>query len=181
MQTVVVTDYDVKWPARFESLRDRIAAALGPLVVVIEHVGSTSVLNLCAKPIIDLDVVVHAEDVPAAIAAVEALGYCHEGDLGLTGREAFRWTAEFPEHHLYVCPEGSSAFERHVIFRDYLRNHPDQARKYGAVKKRLAERYHHDRTKYQAAKCEFVDSLMEEARRELGRDRNERRDSVSGT
>ena len=78
-----------------------------------------------------------------------------------------------------MCPEGSSAFERHVILRDYLRHHPDKAREYGAVKKRLAEQYHHDRTKYQAAKCEFVDSLMEEARQELKRDQNERRDSVS--
>ena len=64
-------------------------------MIVIEHVGSTSVPNLCAKPIIDLDVVVHPEDVPAAIAAVEALGYRHEGDLGVAGREAFAGPLSF--------------------------------------------------------------------------------------
>jgi GrpB-like predicted nucleotidyltransferase (UPF0157 family) len=63
VQTVVVVDYDPAWPRLFESLRDRIAAALGPMVIAIEHVGSTSVPNLPAKPIIDMDVVVKPEDV----------------------------------------------------------------------------------------------------------------------
>jgi GrpB-like predicted nucleotidyltransferase (UPF0157 family) len=165
MQTVVVTDYDPEWPALFERLRGRIAAALGPVAISIEHVGSTSVPNLCAKPIIDLDVVVRPENVPAAIAAVEALGYRHEGDLGIDGREAFRWTADFPEHHLYVCPEGSSAFKRHVLLRDYLRTHPEKARAYAELKRRLAEQHHDDRSKYQDAKAAFVDSLVKQAER----------------
>jgi GrpB-like predicted nucleotidyltransferase (UPF0157 family) len=168
MQTVVMADYDPSWPEVFEKLRERIAAALGPLVLAIEHVGSTSVPNMCAKPIIDLDVIVRREDVAAAIAAVEALGYRHEGDLGVEGREAFRWTAEFPEHHLYMCPEGSPAFERHVLFRDYLRTHPEKAREYAELKKRLAQQFHDDRSRYQAAKADFVDSLIEESLKELG-------------
>lgn len=167
MQTVVVCDYDPEWPRIFEKLRERIGTALGPLVLRIEHIGSTSVPNACAKPIIDLDVVVRPEEVDAAIAAVEALGYRHEGDLGIEGREAFRWTAEFPEHHLYVCPEGSAAFRRHVLLRDYLRAHPEKANEYGKLKKRLAEQYHDDRSKYQDAKCGFVDSLLVEAVLEL--------------
>lgn len=169
MQTVVMADYDPSWPEVFEKLRERIAAALGPLVLTIEHVGSTSVPNMCAKPIIDLDVIVRREDVAAAIAAVEALGYRHEGDLGVEGREAFRWTAEFPEHHLYVCPEGSPAFERHVLVRDYLRTHPEKAREYAELKKRLAQQFHDDRSKYQAAKADLVDSLIEESLKELGK------------
>jgi GrpB-like predicted nucleotidyltransferase (UPF0157 family) len=164
MQTVVISDYDSKWPALFESLRERIAAALGQMVIAIEHVGSTSVPNMCAKPIIDLDVVVRPEDVPAAIAAVESLGYRHEGDLGIEGRDAFRWTAEFPEHHLYVCPEGSPAFRRHILFRDYLRTHPEAAQQYAELKRELATRYHDDRSKYQAAKAGFLDSLLQQAK-----------------
>jgi GrpB-like predicted nucleotidyltransferase (UPF0157 family) len=169
MQSVTMADYDPDWPARFEKLRERIATALGSLALRIEHVGSTSVPGMCAKPIVDLDVVVRPEDIPAAIAAVEALGYRHEGNLGVEGREAFRWTAEFPEHHLYVCPEGSPAFERHVLVRDYLRKHPEMARAYAELKKRLARQYHDNRTKYQQAKAEFVDSLLEQARIELGK------------
>jgi GrpB-like predicted nucleotidyltransferase (UPF0157 family) len=164
MQTVDLCDYDPQWPALFESLRSRIVSALGPLVIAVEHIGSTSVPNICAKPIIDLDVVVRPEDVPAAISAVEALGYRHEGDLGIDGREAFRWTAEFPEHHLYLCPQGSPAFERHVLFRDYLRAHPEKAQQYAELKKRLAEQYHDDRSKYQEAKSAFIDDLIERAR-----------------
>lgn len=168
MQSVTMVDYDPEWPVRFRELHDRIAAALGPLALAIEHVGSTSVPNLCAKPIIDLDVVVRPENVRAAISAVEALGYRHEGDLGVAGREAFRWVADFPEHHLYVCPEGSPALERHLLVRDYLRKHPDVAREYAQLKKELARKYHDNRTKYQAAKAQFIDAMLETARQELG-------------
>lgn len=167
MQSVTMAEYDPEWPARFHQLRERIAAALGPLALAIEHVGSTSVPNMCAKPIIDLDVIVRPEDVPAAISAVEALGYRHEGNLGVNGRDAFRWVAEFPEHHLYVCPQGSPALERHLLVRNYLRKHPEAAREYAEVKKQLAQKYHDNRPKYQAAKAEFVDGLMEKARQEL--------------
>jgi GrpB-like predicted nucleotidyltransferase (UPF0157 family) len=166
MTTVVMHDYDPQWPAIFESLRQRISAALGPLVIGIEHVGSTSVPNMCAKPIIDFDVIVEPKDVQAAIAAVEALGYRHEGNLGIDGREAFRWTAEFPEHHLYVCPKDSPALRRHLLFRDFLRGHPDAARKYAELKKELAQQFHDDRTKYQDAKAAFIDSLVQEAKEE---------------
>jgi GrpB-like predicted nucleotidyltransferase (UPF0157 family) len=169
MQPVVMAEYDPEWPARFEKLRERIAAALGPLALAIEHVGSTSVPNMCAKPIVDLDVVVRPEDIPAAIAAVEALGYRHEGNLGVQGREAFRWVAEFPEHHLYICPKGSPALERHLLVRDYLRKHAEAAREYAELKKQLAKKYHDNRTKYQAAKAEFVDAMMEKARQEPGK------------
>jgi GrpB-like predicted nucleotidyltransferase (UPF0157 family) len=169
MQTVTMADYDPRWPALFEMLRERIAAALGPLALAIEHVGSTSVPRMCAKPIIDLDVVVRPQDVPAAIAAVEALGYRHEGNLGVEGREAFRWTAEFPEHHLYVCPQGSPALERHLLIRDYLRKHPEAACEYAQLKRRLAQKYRDNRTKYQAAKAKFVDAMLEKARAEAGK------------
>lgn len=159
MATVVMHDYDPQWPAVFESLRERISAALGSLVIGIEHVGSTSVPNMWAKPIIDLDGIVEPESVPAAIAALEALGYRHEGDLGIDGREAFRWTAESPEHHLYVCPKDSPALRRHLLFRDFLRTHPDAARKHAELKKELAQQFHDGRSKYQDAKAAFIDSL----------------------
>ncbi len=96
MQSVVMVEYDPEWPARFEKLRERIAAVLGPMALQIEHVGSTSVPSMCAKPIIDLDVVVRREDVPAAISAVEALGYRHEGNLGLSGARRFAGPQNFP-------------------------------------------------------------------------------------
>src|SRR5258705_12320222 len=89
-RAVEVVDYDPRWPTRFETLRARIVAALGSLADSIEHVGSTSVPGLAAKPIIDIDVlVVSAIDVPEAIERLALLGYLHRGNLGIDGREAF--------------------------------------------------------------------------------------------
>lgn len=164
-ERVQIVEYDPRWPDCFAAIRDRIARALGGMVIAIEHVGSTSVPNLAAKPIIDMDVVVRAEDVPAAIEVLERHGYRHEGDLGIEAREAFRWPAEGPEHHLYVCPEGSAAFAQHIALRDYLRKHPDAACEYAELKRRLAEQYWDDRTKYQEAKADFVDCLYGAAKR----------------
>jgi GrpB-like predicted nucleotidyltransferase (UPF0157 family) len=172
VQTVVIVDYDPAWPKVFESLSERIRAALGPTVIAIEHVGSTSIPDMPAKPIIDMDVVVKSEDVQHATAAIEALGYRHEGNLGVDGREAFRWCADFPEHHLYLCPENSRALRRHVLFRDYLRENRDAAREYGKHKREMAVLHHSDRSKYQDAKAGFIETLFQKAEEAARRNGN---------
>jgi GrpB-like predicted nucleotidyltransferase (UPF0157 family) len=163
MQRVVIADYDPDWPLVFEILRERIAGALGPMAIAIEHVGSTSVPDMPAKPIIDMDVIVKPESLEKAIAALEALGYRHEGNLGIDGREAFRWCADFPEHHLYVCPEGSPAFRRHILLRDYLRVNPDAANAYAKHKRTQAALHPDNRSAYQDAKASFIESLVAKA------------------
>ena len=87
---IVIVDYSPAWPLEFERLRDRVAAAVGNLAVAIEHVGSTAVPGLAAKPVIDLVIVVEPEDVQAAIDRLTVIGYVHQGNLGVEGREAFR-------------------------------------------------------------------------------------------
>jgi GrpB-like predicted nucleotidyltransferase (UPF0157 family) len=137
---VIVLDFDPTWPALFQTLRQRIADALGDMAAAIEHVGSTAVPNLAAKPIIDIDVLLASETMlPAAIERLAKLGYVHRGDLGVPGREAFRAPASDPRHHLYVCPPSSVEFRRHVAFRDYLRAHPTDSKTYGDLKMALAE------------------------------------------
>lgn len=124
----MVTAYDPRWPALFEALRDRADAALTGVAHVTEHVGSTAVPGLDAKPIIDLDVVV--PDKAAARAAVKALadaGWQHEGDLGITGREAFQPHGDAVYHHLYVVVAGSRPHRDHIDLRDFLRTHPAHA------------------------------------------------------
>src|SRR5271168_241502 len=102
---VIVVDYDLQWAEVFAELRSTLAAALGGLAVAIEHVGSTAVPGLPAKPIIDIDVVVPSPaKVPEAIARLATIGYVHQGDLGIAGREAFASPPNTPAHHLYVCP-----------------------------------------------------------------------------
>jgi GrpB-like predicted nucleotidyltransferase (UPF0157 family) len=135
----VVVDYDPEWPARFESIRARIAPALGALAVSIEHVGSTSVPGLAAKPVIDIDVVVaDASAIPAAIDVLTGLGYEHLGDLGVKDREAFRRPPGSERHNLYVCPDGGEGLRNHLAIRNHLRRHPEAADAYAALKRRLA-------------------------------------------
>jgi GrpB-like predicted nucleotidyltransferase (UPF0157 family) len=159
-EPIVVIAYDPVWPQLFEALADRAVAALSPLQVHIEHVGSTSVPGLCAKPVIDLDVVVEPACVPQAMERLAAIGYVHEGDGGLPSREAFRWPPGESRHHLYLCTPDTPAFREHILFRDYLRAHPKVAREYEALKRALAERHAKDRRAYQEGKAEFINTIM---------------------
>ena len=134
-QSVVIVDYDPQWPQVFHDLSRVIGGALGERALSIEHVGSTAVPGLAAKPIIDIDVVIASDDqLPAVIQALALLGYVHQGDLGIPQREAFNRQGDdvprgglggtWPEHHLYVCPQDSRELRRHLAFRDFLRAHP---------------------------------------------------------
>ncbi len=163
-EPVIIVDYDPHWPDRFEELRAPVVAALGDLVVIVEHVGSTAVPGLAAKPIIDMDVVVPSvSDLPEVIVRLAMLGYVHQGDLGIPGREAFMSPAGKPRHHLYVCAVGSDELRRHRSFRDCLLTHPDDARAYGALKKDAALRFAHDRAAYTEAKTRFVEAILQRA------------------
>ena len=164
-EPVVVVASDPAWPGAFEAIREEIALLFGDLAVGIEHVGSTAVPGLEAKPIIDLDVVVHrAEDVPEAIRLLASAGYEHLGDLGIVQREAFRAPAGLPRHHLYVCPAGSAALRAHLTLRDALRNEPELAAAYGALKRELAERFANDRDSYVEGKTPFITSVLLDVR-----------------
>jgi GrpB-like predicted nucleotidyltransferase (UPF0157 family) len=161
---VIVLDYDSNWPEFFQSLRKRIADVLGDLAVAIEHVGSTAVPGLAAKPIIDIDVLLTSESMlPEAIERLATLGYVHQGNLGIPEREAFLSPASEPPHHVYVCPPCSIEFRRHIAFRDYLRAHPKDAKIYGDLKIALAERFREDRSAYNTAKAAFVAEVTSRA------------------
>jgi GrpB-like predicted nucleotidyltransferase (UPF0157 family) len=160
MRDPIITPYDPTWPQQFEELAARAVAALSPVPVRIEHVGSTSVPGLSAKPVIDLDVVVKPADVPQAMERLATIGYVHKGDGGLPGREAFRWPPGEPRHHLYICTPDTPAFRGHILFRDYLRAHATVAREYETLKQALAARYAEDRAAYQEGKAEFIDAIM---------------------
>ena len=161
----VVTEYDPRWPGAFERLRDRLDAALLGVPHVTEHVGSTAVLGLAAKPIIDVDVVVADEAaVGPVMRALAAVGWQHEGDLGIKGREAFLPPADAPYHHLYVVVAGSRPHRDHIDLRDYLRKHPGQAARYAALKRQLAVLLKTDRAAYVAGKDEMITEFLRLAR-----------------
>jgi GrpB-like predicted nucleotidyltransferase (UPF0157 family) len=172
LRPVVIVPYDPAWPVTFERLRDIYASALGHLARAIEHVGSTAVPGLAATPIIDVDVVVPSRDVLAeVIRRLAALGYRHQGDLGVPGREVFardgadevprdgtgrRW----PAHQLYVCATGGDALRRHLRFRDWLRAHPSRMAEYDRLKTDLAQRYREDLKGYTEGKTAFIDAAL---------------------
>ena len=159
---VVVVPYDERWERDFRQIENEIRSALGDLALRIEHVGSTSVRGLSAKPIIDLDVVIRDGSVfEAAASALREIGYRHEGDLGIAGREAFAYEGKehLREHHLYVCPQDSPELRRHVAFREYLRSHPEEAREYGRVKEEAAALWPYDIEQYAGHKSRYIESL----------------------
>jgi GrpB-like predicted nucleotidyltransferase (UPF0157 family) len=158
---IAIQDYDPLWPQRFETLQSRIDAVLAGSITAIEHVGSTAVPGLAAKPIIDIDVLLtSAADLPLVISKLASLGYQHRGDLGIPSREAFRAPPDDFPHHLYVCSPGSLEYRRHVAFRDYLRTHPRDASAYADLKRKLANQFAPDREAYTQAKSEFVAEVL---------------------
>jgi GrpB-like predicted nucleotidyltransferase (UPF0157 family) len=159
---IVIVAYDPEWVLIFEQIRDLVIPVLSDLVIGIEHVGSTSVPGLAAKPIVDVDVVVaNHEDVRIAVQRLTALGYVHEGDLGINGREAFIPPTSMMWHHLYIVHVDNLEFKRHILFRDYLRSHPEEAKQYGDLKRELAHRFREDRSAYSNGKREFVTRILQ--------------------
>lgn len=164
---VEVLPYREEWQTDFEKIKAEISEALGELAIDVLHVGSTSVVGLAAKPYIDIDVVIEDYSVfESVVERLSLLGYIHEGNLGIKGREAFKYIDKphLATHHLYVCPRNSEELHRHLTFRDYLRRNPSAVRKYSEVKLEAARLYPNDIDGYIAYKSAFI----EEAYRACG-------------
>ena len=162
---IVVEPFDEHWRLDFLKIQNELTDALGQLAIRIEHVGSTSVQGLFAKPIIDIDVVIKDYNaLKDTISALEKIGYQYEGDLGIPGREAFRYDGKdhLKKHHLYVCPADSPELKRHIAFRDYLRTHPDAVRKYSLIKEEGAKKYPDDIERYIEYKSPFIEGIYSE-------------------
>jgi GrpB-like predicted nucleotidyltransferase (UPF0157 family) len=163
--------YNPLWPQQFADLQNVLAAALAGRSVAFEHVGSTAVPGLAAKAIIDIDLVYDAADGFAAItAALAGLGYFHNGNQGIEGREVFkRKNSGHPvldaiPHHLYVCLHTCAELRRHLLFRNYLRQHALARNFYQQLKYAIAEEVGQDRKRYAAIKelkaTAFVDFVV---------------------
>ena len=159
---VIVVPYDKAWKSAFEEIKREIELVIGDLIIGIEHVGSTSVEGLSAKPIIDIDVVIKDYSVFATVVQkLETIGYIHEGDLGIKDREAFKYSNKphLQKHHLYVCPQYSEELHRHVTFRDYLKNNREAVKKYSLVKETAAILFPNEIEKYIDYKTPCIEEL----------------------
>ncbi|NLU08303.1 MAG: GrpB family protein [Clostridiales bacterium] len=154
---VIVEDYNPEWKNEFELIKCELLAVLSGKINSIEHVGSTSVEGLAAKPIIDIDVVIdkNFEEVKKAL---ESIGYIYEGNLGISGRETFAYKNKLHlmAHHLYVCDKDNEKLHWHITFRDYLRQHKKDRCRYSSIKKEMALKYPEDIDSYIAGKQPII-------------------------
>ena len=163
---VVVEKWNQQWKYEYE----KIVASLGKDIIYnsikIEHVGSTSVEGLSAKPVIDFDIVIEKDKFAIIKELLNKKGYEHEGDLGIEGREAFSYSGkeELMTHHLYVCPKNSKELFKHITFRNFLENNPALAAEYSKVKEQAAVLYPDDIDKYMEFKSEIIEKIYKKCR-----------------
>lgn len=166
---MLLQDYQDEWPAQFQQIRGILQEVLAAHCQSIEHIGSTSVPGLAAKPIIDIDIVYqYPNDFAGIKPALEKLAYYHNGNQGIKDREVFKRNkgAEHPildqiPHHLYACPSTSEELNRHLLFRDYLRKNPAASAQYQQLKYQIAAEARQDRKLYAQLKEKQARSMIE--------------------
>lgn len=160
---IEIVDYDPDWPARFEVLRSGYERALaGVSILRIEHVGSTSVPGLAAKPVIDIDIVVTVDQVPRAIEAMERSGFLSLGERGIPDRWALQAPTDLSRTNTYVVAEGSLALRNHLAVRDQLRREVALRDEYAALKRSIAASVH-DIDEYVEKKSSFLSVVLAQA------------------
>ncbi len=161
---VEIVEHDPAWAAEFAVLEGRLRAALGDAAVRIEHIGSTAVPGLAAKPVLDVQVSVRSlEPGDDFRAPLQALGFVYRAENPERTKRYFREPPGQRRVHLHVRQAGSFAEQFPLLFRDYLRVHPDRADAYATVKRDCARRFRHDRQGYVEAKDAFVWQLIRQA------------------
>lgn len=160
---VVVEKYNYKWNYEFKRLKLYFQEIFKDTTISIEHIGSTAVCGLAAKPIIDIDIVIEDyKNFEEIKNKLKIHGYSYEGDLGIKDRHAFAYDeskSEFMTHHLYVCPKNSKELKRHIAFRDYLKSHNNEMKKYGEIKLKAAGIYPNDIEGYIQYKSIFINEI----------------------
>jgi GrpB-like predicted nucleotidyltransferase (UPF0157 family) len=170
---MLIAEYNPEWISHFEKIKEKLSGVLKSINVEIEHVGSTSVPKLDAKPIIDIDVICYQDaDFQGIKKCLESLGYFHNGNQGVEGREVFKRNRIGEDevldkitHHLYVFKHDCWELQRHILFRDYLRKHEIAKDFYQNLKYQIAEEANQDRKLYANMKemraNSFIDYVIE--------------------
>lgn len=166
---IIVKEYDPRWALAFEQEKAAVLAAAGQWLEAVEHVGSTAVPGLAAKPVIDLLVGIRSlSEAPRTIAALTPLGYEYISDLEFYYPER-RYLQRLSgggehTHHIHMVQTDTAFWADHILFRDYLRAHPAEVREYAALKRQLAARFRQSREEYTDAKGPFIQAVLERAR-----------------
>lgn len=164
--TVKVVDYDPNWSKEFKAEKQRLLATFGDKILAIEHIGSTSIPGLAAKPIIDMIVAVKSfDDLPEFADRLQQLGYEYMPERMFSDRKFFpRGSREKRTHHLnLVLQDDPEQWTKPIAFRDYLRIHEAERNEYAKLKTTLAKQYADDRAVYTKLKDDFLQSIFDKA------------------
>jgi GrpB-like predicted nucleotidyltransferase (UPF0157 family) len=160
---IIVVDYNGNWSIHYEQEKNKILKALGDTVIDIQHIGSTSVPGLAAKPVIDILLGLELPPNAAQISSLEALGYLYFGEFGIPQRHYFR--RGMPRtHQIHAVQVNSEFWETHILFRDFLRTHPEAAQQYEALKRHLAVEFRYERDRYTDSKAPLINQLLIQAK-----------------
>jgi GrpB-like predicted nucleotidyltransferase (UPF0157 family) len=167
---IKVFDYDPQWPKMFQKEKKQILSVISNKVTAIEHIGSTAVAGLGAKPIIDMMIGIYQlSDAQDCVRPLETIGYEYvpEYNTSMPERRYFRKGPNEPNKHfhLHMVEHGGQFWKRQLLFRDYLRTHPDTASEYYKLKKQLAAEHRQNREAYTNAKTSFIESTISKASR----------------
>jgi GrpB-like predicted nucleotidyltransferase (UPF0157 family) len=163
-RVIRIVEHDPAWPLRFRQVADPLREALADVALRIDHIGSTSVPGLAAKPVIDIQIsVADLEPTDPFRVPLQALGYVFRGKNPERTKRYFREPPGRPRTHIHVRRAGSFSEQFPLLFRDYLRVHPEAADEYAAVKRELAARHPHDGLAYTDAKADFCWALIHRA------------------
>lgn len=165
MTVTLVEKYNPVWPKWFETIKAFLGEGVAKASLRIEHLGSTSIPGMIAKPIIDIIIVIEPERWEEMKSLLEVLGYYYRGNQGIEQREVFRLNDEsiLPLHHLYVCPKDSPELKKETVFRDYLRTHKSDRERLGALKWSLCKQFNNDRQSYMDGKDAMVKEITAKA------------------
>jgi GrpB-like predicted nucleotidyltransferase (UPF0157 family) len=165
---VKLVQYDKQWKKLFEKESALISSRIKDYIVDIQHIGSTAIPGIAAKPIIDIAVAIDdLSNIKQVVNLLEKGEYEYRGEQGIPDRHLFvRGDEECRTHHLHVMVNTSNEWKKHILFRDYLRQHPTEVKQYSDLKKRLAAEFEFDRGKYTDGKEEFIKSIIEKAKEE---------------
>ena len=152
--------YNPEYPRLFAKEKQLLQNAVGNYVLDIQHIGSTSIPGIIAKPILDIAIAVDLfETATVCIKPLETLDYIYMGEYGLSRRHFFIKGKDICTHHIHIWEINSNDWKRHILFRDYLIKYPEVAKQYFDLKLKLLEQYRGDREQYQDGKSKFIESI----------------------
>lgn len=163
-QNIIIESYNPNWAIQFQEIKDLIWPLVKNSALAIEHVGSTSIVGLAAKPIIDIDIIIpDMSYLDQVVKSLSIIGYEHRGNLGIENREVFKTLQPLHKHNLYVCSKDSIALNNHLTLRDVLRTNSALRDEYAAIKYGLAEKFPDSIDAYVEGKTDFILKILEKS------------------